>query len=298
MEDNNVGNRGDAVSQTPPADSESSVKATRSPHKLEKLLVDLQHVLTDLRDRLRSGANIGRVQVVIVDYDTALGLKPDFAEAYLQKGVAESQLGQIQEAIVNYSHTIRLRPLMTIAWINRGGAYAKLEEDDRALADYTEAIRLWPTYGGIYLNRGAINRKLGRLGEALADYDTAIQWLPNLPYAYVNRGSLRLEVGRDDALADYDKAVELDRDNPGIHFARGLANRELSRIDAACSDFETALTLARTVGLTVPEIDLENRLVEEQAANRPRVLTETVDMNSGLIAQIREVLAETCSPEN
>ncbi len=241
--------------------------------------------------------HLDQARDAIIDYDTALSLRQNYFEAYLGKGIAESRLGWIKEAIESYSGAIRLQPRAVAVWINRGAAYSKLDENDKAFADYSEAIRLLPTYGGIYINRGDINRKLGRHGEALADYSTAIQLLPDFSYGYINRANLLLELDRyDDAFADYDEAVALDRNDPAVHYARGLAaSRDPNRIDAACSDFSTALTLAQNVGAKVPRIDFRNRLVEERDANRSRVISEAVGMNSDLISKIQASVAEKCS---
>lgn len=53
---------------------------------------------------------MGWYQKAIVDYDEAIRLKPEFPEAYNNRGVAKRDLGQYQEAIADYDKAIELKP--------------------------------------------------------------------------------------------------------------------------------------------------------------------------------------------
>jgi len=57
------------------------------------------------------------------DYNQAIHLKPDYADAYYNWGYAYDKLGQYQPAIEYYNQAIRLNPNYARAYINRGVAY-------------------------------------------------------------------------------------------------------------------------------------------------------------------------------
>ena len=52
----------------------------------------------------------GRLQEAIGHYEQALRIKPDYAEAHYNLGVALEQAGRVQEAIGHYEQALRIKP--------------------------------------------------------------------------------------------------------------------------------------------------------------------------------------------
>ena len=182
----------------------------------------------------------------ILAHDEAIRLKPDYAEAYNNRGVAKFALGRYDDALADYDEAIRLKPDHARPYYNLGIVKAKLGRHDDALADYDEAIRLKPDYAGAFYNRGVAKDALGRHDDALADYDEAIRLKPDYAEAYNNRGAVKDALGRhDDALADYAEAIRLKPDLAEAYGNRGNAKNALGLKDEARKDFETTLELAR-----------------------------------------------------
>ena len=77
-----------------------------------------------------------------MDYDIAIRLKPDDAEAYNNRGQAKYPLGQYTAAIVDYDIAIRLKPDHAEAYNNRGHAKVQLEQYTAAKQDFRTALRL------------------------------------------------------------------------------------------------------------------------------------------------------------
>ena len=123
----------------------------------------------------------------IADYNEAIRLKPDFAEAYNARGNAYDEKGDHDKAIADYNEAIRLKPGLAEAYYNRGLAYRRKGDLDKAIADYTEAIRLKPDNAPAYHNRGIAYRKKGDLDKAIADYNEAIRLDPKSAIAYQSR---------------------------------------------------------------------------------------------------------------
>ena len=107
-------------------------------------------------------------------YNEAIRLKPDFAEAYTNRGAAYVNLGKYAEAIADFDEAIRLKPDFAEAYFNRGVAKGKLGKYREAIGDYNEAIRLKPDFAEAYTNRGAAYVNLEKYAEAIADFDEAI----------------------------------------------------------------------------------------------------------------------------
>jgi tetratricopeptide (TPR) repeat protein len=95
------------------------------------------------------------------------------------------------EKIRCYSEAIRLKPDFGDAFCNRGNARQAKGDLDGAIADYDEAIRLKPDDGDGFCNRGIARKAKGDLDGAIADYDEAIRLKPDFALAYRNRSLAR-----------------------------------------------------------------------------------------------------------
>ena len=65
-------------------------------------------------------------QTAIEDYDEAIRLNPQYADAYNKRGIAYGDLGQYERAIEDWDEAIRLDPQYGNAYYNRGIAYGYL----------------------------------------------------------------------------------------------------------------------------------------------------------------------------
>jgi len=87
---------------------------------------------------------VPRPDIAIVDFTKAIALKPEFAEAYLCRGTAYFNQGLYDLAIVDLTKAIELKPDFLWAIALRGEAYAKQGLYDLALADRLKATELDP----------------------------------------------------------------------------------------------------------------------------------------------------------
>jgi len=109
----------------------------------------------------------------IEDYDRAIELNPNFAEAYNNRGVAYAELNEHERAIEDYEKAIALNPNFAEAYNNRGVAYAELNKYERAIKDYDRAIALNPNDAEAYGNRGIAYSKIQRYEESARDLKKA-----------------------------------------------------------------------------------------------------------------------------
>ena len=124
--------------------------------------------------------DLKRLDEALASYDKAIALKPDYAEAYNNRGNALKDLKRLDEALASYDKAIALKPDYAEAYNNRGNALRDLKRLDEALASYDKAIALKPDYAEAYNNRGNALKDLKRLDEALVSYDKALSLEPDL----------------------------------------------------------------------------------------------------------------------
>lgn len=123
----------------------------------------------------------GTQALVVGDYNQAVEKlsqvivkTPDFAEAYVNRGVAYDGLQTPEKAIADYSEAIVLNPQLFDAYFNRGNSQATLEKWELAKADFDAAIALKPSSGKAYGNRAMAQLELGARAGAEADLQQAI----------------------------------------------------------------------------------------------------------------------------
>ena len=77
-----------------------------------------------------------------------------FAEVYFKWGEEKYKLGDYENAIADYDMAVQLNPDHADAYNNRGNVKYKLKQYNAAIADYDLAIRLNPNHADAYNNRG------------------------------------------------------------------------------------------------------------------------------------------------
>ena len=142
----------------------------------------------------------GKLDLAIKDFDKAIELNPEFAEAYNNLGNAYDDKGDFDEAIVNFNMAIKFKSDFVEAYVNRGVAYGKRDEFNKAINDFTTAIDLNRYHAGAYFNRGNAYLLKGDFERAIENYDTAIKLGPDDAQSYCHRGLTWLH------LKEWDKA--------------------------------------------------------------------------------------------
>jgi predicted O-linked N-acetylglucosamine transferase (SPINDLY family) len=85
-------------------------------------------------------------------YRRALELKPDYAEAHNNLGVALKDQGRLDEAVACYRRALELKPDFAEAPNNLGNALKDQGKLDEAVACYRRALELKPDYGVAHSN--------------------------------------------------------------------------------------------------------------------------------------------------
>ncbi len=184
----------------------------------------------------------------IAHYTEALKLKPDYVEAYNNRGNVYASIGEEDKAISDFSTAINLKPDAAEVYNNRGTIYVGIGRYDQAVSDFARAVELKPNLALASYNRGVAYLKKGDFDTAIADYTTAIELNPNYADAYNNRGVTYHRKGDfDTAIKDFNTAIELNPDDAETYCNRGEAWMHLHEWDKAKAD----LTVARDKGVDI-----------------------------------------------
>ena len=187
---------------------------------------------------------VTRLAEALSSFDKAIVLKPDYADAYNNRGIVLKELRRFEEALASYDKAVALKPEYAEAYNNRGNALLELRRLDEALASYNVAIALKSDYANACGNRANVLRELKRFEEAVVSYDRAIVLRPDHADAYHDRGNALRELKRlDEAVASYDKAIALNPDYAEAYNNRGNTLTELGRLENAVASYDIAITL-------------------------------------------------------
>ena len=161
-----------------------------------------------------------RYDQAILNFDRAIDLQPEFADAYLMRARSNVAIYKAAAAIPDFNKVAAMRPKDAIPPMERAFAYLDQKQWDRALDDATKAITLDPKLARAYNARATAYRAKQELQKALDDFNKAVELDQNLDNYFQRASTLQLLNRHKDAIADFDQAVALAPDQPHTYFAR------------------------------------------------------------------------------
>ncbi|MDC0056813.1 tetratricopeptide repeat protein [Alphaproteobacteria bacterium] len=208
-------------------------------------------------------------------------------------GAALQGQGKLQEAVANYDRAIQIRPNYANAYSNRGTALQEMGRLEDALESCDRAIQIKPDFADAYSNRGSALQELGRLGEASENYRKAISIIPQnglLWAAFANCLQAVEFTSCNDNLM-HDLLQMLEQPTVGPHrvskavisalryyprFLRILklfkSNRVEEDIDHLTAQLSTIPLLLRVMELSpIADLDMERMLLKMRASMLTRV---------------------------
>jgi len=95
---------------------------------------------------------LGKFDLAIADYTTAIKLNPDYANPHNNRGIILQRRGDYARAIAEFDRAIDLKPDYANAYNNRGYAYQKLNRLDMASKDFKKALAINPAHANARKN--------------------------------------------------------------------------------------------------------------------------------------------------
>jgi tetratricopeptide (TPR) repeat protein len=156
----------------------------------------------------------GTYEQAIRHFDRAVQIWPEYAEAYVNRAVAEHDVSQREAALADLDKALDLDPSLTRAYNERGQIYLENGDLQKAIRECTKSIDVKPTLDGYY-QRGEAYEKLGEHEKAIADFGAAIGEFREAPYVYRARAAARRNFGdREGAQADDANAQRIETGRP------------------------------------------------------------------------------------
>ena len=112
-----------------------------------------------------SNAGLMQFDAAIDSYKQALKIKPDYAEAYYNMGVALNDKGDPEAAIESYKQALKIKPDYAEAYNNIGNVLKDQGDLEAAIDSYKQAININPDYAEAYYNLSLLHLLRGNLDE-------------------------------------------------------------------------------------------------------------------------------------
>ena len=183
--------------------------------------------------------------------DQAIELKPDFADAYLERGrrmaginptpniLNPFETSTSEDAVDDFTIYIQLRPKDPAGYVARGATLFNLNEEDAALEDYDQAIRLGSRDAETYWGRALVRLDQDDEEGAFKDLKTAINIKPDFADAHYYMGYILYQKWDkdDEAITEFNRALQAD----SMHYLalkdRAYAFKHTGRYAEAIADF-------------------------------------------------------------
>jgi tetratricopeptide (TPR) repeat protein len=133
-------------------------------------------------------AQQGKLSEAMEHYQTALRLKPDYADAHNNVGAVLADQGKLAEASEHYQRALQIRPEYAQAHYNLGAALAQQGKPAEAIAHYRQALRIKPDDALAHTNWGVELAEQGKLLEAIEHFREALRIKPDYALAHRNLG--------------------------------------------------------------------------------------------------------------
>ena len=191
-----------------------------------------------------SNAALQRYEAAIACYKIAIKIKPDYADAYNNMGVALKEKGELNAAIEIYKKAIKIRPDYADAYYNMGVALKDEGDADAAIDSYKKALKINPDHAETYNNMGVALKEKGELNAAMDNYKQAIKIKPDYAEAYYNTGiALNGEGELDTAIENYKQTIKIKPDHARAYNNMGISLKDKGDLEAAVDSYKQAIKI-------------------------------------------------------
>ena len=93
---------------------------------------------------------------------------------HFNRGLAYYNRGQLEQSIAEYQKAIQINPNFAQARNNLGNVYYNQSKLEEAVVEYQRAIAINPNYAKAHYNLGVVYHQQGKLEEAIVQYQQAM----------------------------------------------------------------------------------------------------------------------------
>ncbi|XP_045704501.1 tetratricopeptide repeat protein 6 [Phyllostomus hastatus] len=197
------------------------------------------------------------ITLAILNYTQAIKCKPTDADIYFRRGEMYEITNRVL-AMDDFAKCIFYDPTRTDALLKRGMFYYENESWNSAIQDFTALLDREPKNSQARTYRGRAYFKRHLYKQATQDLSVAIHLDPNNWLALYYRACLLRKSNPFRALQDYSVSALINDgyENFGCFLHRGILYADLKHWLLAINDFETVISLERTITLAYINIGL------------------------------------------
>ena len=196
-------------------------------------------------------------KIAIKQFSKAIKGKPDYRNAYYNRGVSELELGKMnhdtilfKSAITDFNNALAQDGQFADAYHNRANCKAELWQLESALKDFDIAIQIKLAnndntgLNNYYSNRGVTKGKAGDLDGAIKDFEKAIELSPNEASIYSNMGRAYMLKGNlENAIKYLNRGIELNPKSYSAYLNRAVAKQKNNDLNGAIADFTKVIEI-------------------------------------------------------
>ena len=154
------------------------------------------------------------------------------------------ETGDFNASISNFETAILLKPNYAEALFNLGVAHQKLNQLEMAIESYEKALSIQHAYPRVHHNLGIIFYLKGLLNSAIKSFEWAVAYSPNYSEAYYSLG-LAFQKNRqfEEAKNHFEKAISVNPNYAQVYESLGILCEIINLPNEALSYFEKALRI-------------------------------------------------------
>jgi protein O-mannosyl-transferase len=186
----------------------------------------------------------GRLAEAKAEYETALKLKPDFADAHANLASVWGLLGRNDLAIEEAQRALKIDPNFVNANYNLGIGLIHAGRPAEAVVALQSALRARPDYAEAHSWLAFALLQLNRPAEALEQAQAALRLKPELVDALYRGGLALMQMGRlQEAIDAFVAVARAQPDNADAYYALGTTLLNAGRVSEALASLQTAVRL-------------------------------------------------------
>ena len=191
-----------------------------------------------------SNSRLKKYDLAIASYKKAISIRPSYAEAHNNMGIALKESGDLDAAIEAYNQALKSKPDYAEACYNKGIALQEKRDLSSATESYQQAININPNYSEAYNNLGNIHQDRGEWEDAISNFEMATKINSKYTAAYRNLGLALYRTNHFSAAVEsLMRAIELNPHYTESYFNLGLIYQSMGKSLEAISAFNDALVL-------------------------------------------------------
>ncbi len=126
--------------------------------------------------------NLGLIDNALIAYNNAIELKPDYSEAYFNKGLALRSIYQYSNAIECFDKALLINPSYAEAWLNKGNTLFDIKKYKLADFCFEKSISIRPDYSQAWFNKGNLFFELKNFESSINYYKKTVEINPKIEF--------------------------------------------------------------------------------------------------------------------